>query len=177
MRAIRIAATGCAVALCISGAACSSSAKSASETTPPTTVVAPSPGSPDTPCPFSGSTDSQSEPGASSAAVLDSVAPTASGCIDNVTFGFADGLASSVTAYQAGASTTGAVLVVTLKNATLGGNVKAGTTLNPKSVNYVSKVQVSEASGNVVFDITLDKERPFLVSSSEVPAQLVIAIG
>jgi hypothetical protein len=93
-----------------------------------------------------------------------------------VTFGFSKTLAPSVTAYK---STTAspAVLVITFKHATLGGGLKPGTTLSPKSENYVSKVVLSSASGDVVFDVTLDKVRPFLVSSTEVPPQLVLAVG
>ena len=178
MRSIRLAAAGCAAALCLTATACSSSAKSATTTSGPATTVAAPRVQPNGQCPFSGSTSSQSEPGASTGSVLDSVAPTASGCIDNVTFGFAKQLASSVTAYQtAAAGTTGAVLVVTFKGTTLGGDLKPTTVLNPKSVNYVSKVQVTSAADDVTFAITLDKQRPFLVSSSQVPAQLVVAIG
>ena len=178
MRAARITAVALAVGLAITVSSCGSSSKSSgSAATQGTFAPAPTV-DPNASCPFSGSTASQSEPGSASATVLNSVTPTPAGCIDNVTFGFSKGLAPSVTAYQsttAGAS--GAVLVVTLKNATLGGGLKVGTIQSPKSVNYVSKVVVSSASGNVVFNITLDKVRPFLVSSSTVPAQLVIAIG
>jgi hypothetical protein len=169
-------AVAVAIAIGALGTSCSSSSKSASAGGTPTTF-APAPSvSPNASCPFSGSTTSQSEPGSSASTVLNSVTPTPAGCIDNVTFGFSKALAPSVTAYQ---STTAspAVLVVTFKNATLGGGLKQGTTPSPKSVNYVSKVVLSSASGDVVFDITLDKVRPFLVSSTQVPPQLVIAIG
>ena len=176
MRATTIAVIGLAIAIGTLGASCSSSSKSTSAGGPPTTFAAAPAVSPNASCPFSGSTDSQSAPGSSSPTTLNSVTPTPQGCIDNVTFGFAKGLAPSVTAYQS-TSASPAVLVVTFKHATLGGGLKAGTTLSPKSVNYVSKVVLSSASSDVVFDITLDKVRPFLVSSSQVPAQLVIAIG
>lgn len=133
--------------------------------------------SPNASCPFSGATTSQSEPGSASSTQLTSVTPTPAGCIDNVTLAFSKTLASSVTAYQStSAGASGAVLVVTLQHTALGGGLKPGTTY-PKNVSYVSAVQLSSASGTVVFHITLDKVRPFLVSSSQVPPQLVIAVG
>jgi hypothetical protein len=68
------------------------------------------------------------------------------------------------------------VLVVTLQQATLGGGLKSGTT-HPTNLSYVSQVQVSAGSGNVTIRATLDKQRPFLVSSTMVPPQLVLAVG
>jgi hypothetical protein len=160
------------VAIGVLTAACGSSSKSSASSGPATTI------SPNTPCPFSGSTASQSQPGASSATTLNQVTPSTAGCVDNVTFGFSPTLAPSVSAYETTApSGGGAVLVVTLQHTTLGGGLKPGTKLNPKNVNYVSQVQLTSSSGNVVWNITLDKKRPFLVSSSQVPAQLVIAVG
>jgi hypothetical protein len=69
------------------------------------------------------------------------------------------------------------VLVVTLTGAQLGGGLSAGTTQNPKNLNYVSKIVVSAASGDVNFEITLDSKRPFLIGSSQVPAELELSIG
>ncbi len=68
------------------------------------------------------------------------------------------------------------MLVVTLQHATLGGGLKTGTT-HPTNLSYVSQVQVSSASGTVTIRATLDKERPFLVSSTQVPPQLTLAVG
>jgi hypothetical protein len=44
-------------------------------------------------------------------------------------------------------------------------------------LSYVSQVQVSSASGTVTIRATLDKQRPFLVSSTMVPPQLTLAVG
>ena len=178
MRTTTISSLVLVAAVVVTAASCSSSSKSAVGSPTPTTLAAPGTTvSPDSSCPFSGATTSQSEPGGSGPAELTSVSPTPAGCIDNVTLGFSRSLAPSVVAYQSTTpSASGAVLVVTLKNATLGSGLKVGTT-HPKNVSYVSAVQLSTSSGDVVFDITLDKVRPFLVSSSQVPAQLVISVG
>ena len=86
---------------------------------------------------------------------------------------FSPALAGSKFAYQADAP----VLVVTLSNTTLGGGLEAGTTQNPKNLNHVQKVEVTTPEGNVQVAITLDEKRPFLVSSSDVPAEIELSIG
>jgi hypothetical protein len=126
-------------------------------------------------CPFSGSTQPQSEPGASGSAstTLTGATPQTDGCIDNVQLKFSPTLAASHFAYESGAP----VLVVTLTGAQLGGGLSAGTTQNPKNLNNVQKIVVSAASGDVKVEITLASKRPFLVSSSQVPAELELSIG
>jgi hypothetical protein len=124
-------------------------------------------------CPFSGSTQPQSEPGASGPTTLTGAVPQTDGCIDNVQLKFSPSLAASKFEYESGAP----VLVVTLTGAKLGGGLSAGTTQNPKNLNYVQTVVVSAPSGSVKVEITLDEKRPFLVSSSQVPAELELSIG
>jgi hypothetical protein len=41
----------------------------------------------------------------------------------------------------------------------------------------VRLVEVTTPAGNVQVAITLDEKRPFLVSSSEVPAEIELSIG
>jgi len=124
-------------------------------------------------CPFSGSTQPQDQPGESAPTTLTGASPQTDGCIDNVQLKFSPSLAASHFEYESDAP----VLVVTLTGATLGGGLSAGTTQNPKNLNYVQKLAVSTPSGNVKVEITLDQKRPFLVSSSKVPAELELSIG
>jgi hypothetical protein len=110
-------------------AACSSSSKSSGAA-----------GSQDTnadsgACPFSGSTQPQSQPGDSAPTVLTGASPQTDGCIDNVQLKFSPTLAASHFEYESGAP----VLAVTLTGATLGGGLAAGTTQNPKNFNHVQK--------------------------------------
>jgi hypothetical protein len=86
---------------------------------------------------------------------------------------FSPSVAASRFAYEADAP----VLVVTLTGAGLGGALTAGTTQNPKNLNHVQQVDVSTPSGNVKIEITLDEKRPYVVSASQVPAQLELSIG
>jgi hypothetical protein len=125
------------------------------------------------PCPFSGSTKAQEQAGEPAPSTLTGATPQTDGCIDNVQLTFSPSLAASKFAYRGDTP----VLVVTLSNTTLGGGLAAGTTLNPKNLNHVQKVDVTTPSGNVEVAITLDEKRPFLVSSSQVPAELELSIG
>jgi hypothetical protein len=124
-------------------------------------------------CPFSGSTAAQSQPGSTNGTQLTNVKPTVSGCIDNITFAFSPTLAASHTAYQSGSTT---VLVVELQGAKLGSGITAGP-VNTHGLNYVNAVQVSAPSGAVDVAITLNQQQQFLVSTSQVPPQLQLAIG
>jgi hypothetical protein len=156
--------------LCAVAVACGSD----SDTSSPTTNDAAANGS----CPFSGSTDAQSVAGARTATSISAVTPSTSGCSDNVVFKFSPTVAAAQIAYQTATADTGAqVLGVTFDSTSLGGTLKTGTTTNPKGLNHVSKVVVSSSGGKVVIAITLDAKRPFLVSSSQVPAQLELSIG
>jgi hypothetical protein len=60
---------------------------------------------------------------------------------------------------------------------TLRRGLAAGTTQNPENLNPVRQVEVATPAGNVQVAITLDEKRPFLVSSSEVPAEIELSIG
>ena len=152
------------LALAAAASGCSSSSK------PP--AAAPSSGSTGS-CPFSGSTQPTSQPGSAGPTTLTSANPQTDGCIDNVTLKFSPTVAASRFAYQSGAP----VLDVTLSGTTLGGGLSAGTTQNPKNLNYVKQLVVSTSSGDVKVAITLDEKRPFLVSESNVPAQVELSIG
>jgi len=154
-----------AFALFATTAACGSSSKSDAPAEPSGAATGA--------CPFSGSTQPQSQPGSSAPTTLTGATPATDGCIDNVQLKFSPTLAASKFEYQSDAP----VLVVTLTGATLGGGLSAGTTQNPKNLNYVQKVEVTTPSGNVQVAITLDEKRPFLVSSSNVPAELELSIG
>jgi hypothetical protein len=149
-------------------AGCGSSSKSGSATT--TTL----PG----PCPFSGSTQPQTQPGATAGTQLTKVQGTTQGCIDNAQFDFSPKLGASETAYQtATVGSPGAVLVMTLKGATLGSDVKSGTVKVPSGLHYITSIDVSTPATGVQISITLDQKHQFLVSSSQVPPQLTLAIG
>ncbi len=156
------------VALALVGAttACGSSSKSDNASESGTTAG-------NGACPFSGSTKPQSQPGSSTGTTLTSATPQTDGCIDNVQLKFSPTVAASKFAYEADAP----VLVVTLTGAELGGGLSAGTTQNPTNLNHVKKVVVSTPSGNVKVEITLDEKRPYVVSVSQVPAQLELSIG
>jgi hypothetical protein len=128
-------------------------------------------------CPFSGSTQSQAQPGSGGATTLTKADPSTAGCIDNVQLNFSPSLAPSTTAYKTTSTGGGAVLVMTLENTTLGSGMKTGTTSNAHGLNYVKTVDVEKASNGITVSITLDQKRPFLVNSSNVPAELELAIG
>jgi hypothetical protein len=66
---------------------------------------------------------------------------------------------------------------MTLENTTLGPGMKTGTTTNAHGLNYVKSVDVEKASNGITVSIALDEKRPFLVNSSNVPAELELAIG
>ena len=157
------------VVLALFGAltACGSDSDSDDASGGPTTTAA------DVPCPFSGSTQPQEEAGEPAPTTLTAATPQTDGCIDNVQLNFSPTLAGSKFAYKGDSP----VLIVTLSNTTLGGGLEAGTTQNPKNLNHVEKLEVTTPEGNVQVAITLDEKRPFLVSSSGVPAEIELSIG
>jgi hypothetical protein len=128
-------------------------------------------------CPFSGSTQSQTQTGSGNATTLTKAIPSTAGCIDNVQLNFSPSLATTNTAYKTASGTGSAVLVMTLSNTTLGSGMKTGTTTNAHGLNYVKSVDVENGSTGVTVSITLDEKRPFLVNSSNVPAEVQLAIG
>ena len=128
-------------------------------------------------CPFSGSTQSQTQPGSGGATTVTKATPSTAGCIDNVQVYFSPSLATSTTAYQTTSTTAGAVLVMQLQNTTLSSGIKTGSTTNTHGLNYIKSIDVAKTSNGVSVSITLDEKRPFLVNSSNVPAYLELAIG
>jgi hypothetical protein len=150
------------LALVGAGSGCSSSSKSSA---PPSNAT----GS----CPFSGTTGPTSQPGVAGSTKVVAATPQTDGCIDNVTLKFSPSLAASKFAYQSARP----VLEVTLTGASLGGGLSSGTTQNPKNLNHVQQLVVTTESGSVTVAITLDEKRPYVVSSSKVPAQIELSIG
>lgn len=171
MRGSRAVTVAMLVTMTLLGAACGSSDDDAGDA--PTTTVA---GTSEE-CPFDGSTDAQNEPGPNTATELGTVTAEADGCIDNVSFGFDPTLATSKTEYQAPAPAEGAVLLVNLGETTLADGLQTGNVEVPDTINYVKSIELDQSGDEVVWRITLDKERPFLVSSSNVPPELILAIG
>jgi hypothetical protein len=165
------------VAVLLAAAGCSSSKRSVGSNIPATVPDNVTSNATSGSCPFSGSTQSQTQPGSAGATTLTKANPSTSGCIDNVQLNFSPTLAASKTAYQATASTGSAVLVVQLQNTTLGSGMSTGSTTNAHGLNYVKGIDVAKASNGITISITLDEERPFLVNSSKVPAELELAIG
>jgi hypothetical protein len=162
MQTPRFRAFGIAlVVLAALTAGCGSSSKSSSD--PGTTT----PG----PCPFNGAMTPETNPGAGTAAAtsLLSIQPTVSGCIDQLTFAFNPTLAASSIAYTAGQPQ----LVVTLKNTTYSGP----TTLKTDKLQYVKSISASSSATETQVTLTLDKQRPFLVSTSKVPPELQLSFG
>jgi hypothetical protein len=127
----------------------------------------------DAPCPFDGSTQSQEETGDPAPTTLTRAMPQTDGCIDSVQLNLSPTLAALKVGYEGDAP----VLLLTLSNTTLGGGLEARTTQNPKNLNHVEKVEVTTPEGDVQVAITLDEQRPFLLSSSEVPAEVQLSIG
>jgi hypothetical protein len=128
-------------------------------------------------CPFSGSTQSQTQAGPGGATTLTKATPSTSGCIDNVQMMFSPTLATSTAAYKTTSSTGAVVLVVQLEQASPGSGVKTGSTTNAHGLNYVKSISIAGASNGITISITLDKQRPFLLNSSLVPPELELAIG
>lgn len=141
-------------------AGCGSSSKdSASDVTSTTTAD----------CPFDGTTDPQTQPGAATATELTSGSSDRSGCIDQLTLAFTPTLAATSAKYTADEP----VLEVTLAETSYTGETELPTT----SMEYVESISVATTGTDTIVTLTLDKQRPFLLSSSEVPAELQLSIG
>lgn len=172
MRGPRVVTIAMLVTMTLLGTACGSSNDDAGDAATTTTI----PGASEE-CPFNGSTNAQNEPGTNTATELTAVTAEADGCVDNVSFGFDPALATSKTEYENPAPAEGAVLLVNLGETTLGDGLSTGTIPVPENINYVKSIELDDSGSEVVWRITLDKERPFLVNSSEVPPELILAIG
>jgi hypothetical protein len=168
----RVFITAAALFLCLVAASCGSDSDDDSTTPGPTGTAT------EGPCPFDGSTDAQKQEGVEEPTSLTKVTPSVDGCIDSVVFAFAPSLSPIDAKYEdAAAGDSGAVLVLTFAQAELGDGLDAGTTQDPKDLNYVSEVSVADSGGSVEIEITLDKKRPFFLNSSEVPAEAELSIG
>jgi hypothetical protein len=157
------------VMVCALGAAACGSSSKATGSSSPTSASGP--------CPFSGSTGPQSQPGASTATQLTDVNSSTAGCIDNVQFKFSPALAASTAAYQTTSSTPGEVTLALTLKATLA--LPSGKSSQvPRDLNYVTKVQVlTPTTGEIQILVTMPKKQPFLLNSSQVPPELELAIG
>ena len=111
----------------------------------------------------------ESQPASAAETSLASITPSVNGCVDQLAFAFTPTLAASSVAYTASQPQ----LVVTLTNTTYSGPA----TLPVGSLQYVKSISVSSKAGEVDVAFTLDKQRPFLVSTSKVPAALQLAFG
>jgi hypothetical protein len=154
-----------AVSVVLIAAGCGSSSKASSSS--PTTAV----GAND--CPFSGSTTAQTTPSGPVPNVqVASASPRRAGCIDQVHFGFRPAVAASQSSYQ------GNTLRVRFTGASLGSGLASGN-YSTKGLAYVKSITVDQSApkDEVDFLITLDQQRQFLVSSSQAPAEVEIAIG
>ena len=176
---MRILAVLCAL-ICLGTVACGSSSKSA---TTATTASAAD-------CPFSGTTAPTHGSGAS-VGVITSLSPSVSGCIDSVVAKFSTDVPAWKVGYSTGpfvdAKTGSSVsvpgpfeLVVSLTGtaypALPGGSTPA--TISPGRWNYVRGVTVLTGQGGALeFVVSLPTKMEYTTSVSQVPSELVLAIG
>ena len=162
MRVTRATAAIAAIMLLFGISACGSSSKSSNNSSTGTTAD----------CPFSGSTSQQKAGSATSNTTkLQQIQPSRSGCIDNLAFNFSPSLAPATGAYNGSAA--GNTLVISLSNA----SNEAGSSIDTSKLEYVKSIAVASSGTGTAVTITLDKQRPFLMSSSNVPASLQVSIG
>jgi hypothetical protein len=99
--------------------------------------------------------------------------PQTQGCIDQVQVNFSPVQPPVRASYQA----TTPVLVVEFQGATLGSGITTRSVPNPKGYLYVRDARVSTTPSGVRLTVTLDQQRPFLISASGVPPYFQLAIG
>jgi hypothetical protein len=156
----RVAAALAAIVILVAVSACGSSSKSSADPASGGTTVA---------CPFSGSTSNQSEPSATSGSTkIESIQSSRAGCIDQLQFNF-----SPSTAASSGTYTGPTTLVLTFQNATNSGS----STIDTSKLEYVKSATVAASGNNAEVTITLDRQRPFDMSSANVPAYVQVSIG
>jgi hypothetical protein len=156
----RAAAALTAIVIVIAASACGSSSKSSDDPSSSGSTAA---------CPFSGSMNEQKEPSASASATkMESIQPSRAGCIDNLSFNFSPSTAASSGTYS-GPTT----LVLTFQNATYSGS----SPIDTSKLEYVKSATVAASGTATEVTITLDHQRPFDMSSSNVPAYVQVSIG
>ena len=141
-------------------------------------------------CPFSGGTAPTNGGTELGATTVSEVSPSKDGCIDNVQFTFGGSTAKWSAAYATGpvndASGTavslpsGSNLVVTFEDTTYGpaNSASSTVTIPPSSLDYVSQITVVPGAGGALqFVVTLDQQLQYVVSSSETPAYVTLAVG
>ncbi len=139
-------------------------------------------------CPFSGTTTPTHGSGTATA-VISSVTPSKSGCIDDVTATFSSGPPTWTVGYASGpfvdAKTGKAVavpgpvtLVVTLAGTTYPGLGATPTTVKPTGLDYVTNVTViTGTGGSLEWIVSLPSQMQYATSQSTVPANFVLSIG
>jgi hypothetical protein len=125
------------------------------------------------PCPFSGSIQTQTQGGKSAPTAVTKFVPQTQGCIDQVKANFSPTQPPVRASYQK----TTPVLVVEFQGAKLGSGITTRPVRNPKGYLYVKDAQVSTTRSGVTLTVTLDQQRPFLISTSQVPPYFQLAIG
>jgi hypothetical protein len=70
-------------------------------------------------------------------------------------------------------SAAGNTLVISLSNA----SNEAGSSIDTSKLEYVKSIAIASSGTGTAVTITLDKPRPFLMSSSNVPPSLQVSIG
>jgi hypothetical protein len=141
-------------------------------------------------CPFSGGTGPTSGGTQLGTTTVSDVSPSKDGCVDTIQFNFGGPTAKWSAAYATGpvndASGTavslpsGSNLVVTFEDTTYGPATSASSpvTIPPNGLDYVRQATVVPAAGGALqFVMTLDQQLDYLVSSSETPAYVTLAVG
>jgi hypothetical protein len=123
-------------------------------------------------CPFDGSTDDQTGNGSAGDTALIRVDPGVSGCIDEVRLAFEPTVAGAQASY-----TSDTELQIVLQGAAVGGTVAEGEIESRVDLNHVEAIDVAEDAGSLVVTLTLDEQRPYILSPTQVPPELRITIG
>jgi hypothetical protein len=123
-------------------------------------------------CPFDGSTDDQTANGSAGDTSLIRVDPGVSGCIDEVRLAFEPTVAGAQASY-----TSDTELQIVLQGAAVGGVVAEGEIESRVDLNHVEAIDVAEEAGSLVVTLTLDEQRPYILSPTQVPPELRITIG
>jgi hypothetical protein len=140
-----------------------------------------------TACPFSGATTpTSSGPPVAGAAVLSGITTRQDGCIDNIQFDFSPAAPGWSIAYSPAvpsdltplsAVPDGSQLVIRFTGTTAAPGYSGGA-VPVKALGDVTQVtQAGAADGSLAFVITVATEQPYVVSTSNVPANVVVGLG
>jgi hypothetical protein len=140
-----------------------------------------------TACPFSGATTpTSSGPPVAGAAVLSGITTRQDGCIVNLQFDFSPAAPGWSIAYSPtvpsdvtplSAVPDGSQLVIRFAGTTAAPGYSGGA-VPVKALGDVTQVtQAGAADGSLAFVITVATEQPYVMSTSNVPANVVVALG